>query len=113
MPLEIHIQGFEIANFEARMQAMTRPAFAALNNYATDGKPALLFVPTRKHARLVALDLLTFAAAEGLPRKYLQVRLFLFVCCFCGGGCLGGRGGWESISGVLRMFWWVDVDNQE
>lgn len=80
MPLEIHIQGFEIANFEARMQAMTRPSFAALNTYATDGKPALLFVPTRKHARLVALDVLTFAAAEGAPRKFLQV------CC--GFGCI-------------------------
>lgn len=74
VPLEIHIQGFEIANFEARMQAMTRPSFSALNTYATDGKPALLFVPTRKHARLVALDVLTFAAAEGAPRKFLQAR---------------------------------------
>lgn len=93
VPLEIHIQGFEIANFEARMQAMTRPSFAALNTYATDGKPALLFVPTRKHARLVALDVLTFAAAEGAPRKFLQVRgkkgeCVMMCCCqtllFCG-----------------------------
>lgn len=76
VPLEIHIQGFEIANFEARMQAMARPAYAAINSYACGvegGKPALVFVPTRKHARLVALDLLTFAAADGTPHKFLQV----------------------------------------
>ena len=75
VPLGIHIQGIDLANMEARMQAMARPAYAAICNYAGDSKPALLFVPTRKHARSTALDMLTFAAAEGKPQRFLQVSL--------------------------------------
>ena len=73
MPLEIHIQGIDLTNMEARMQAMARPTYAAISNYVGDGKPAILFVPTRKHARMTALDMLTFAAADGKPQKFLQV----------------------------------------
>ncbi|KAI3970006.1 hypothetical protein MKW92_022713, partial [Papaver armeniacum] len=42
----------DIANFEARMQAMTRPTYTAIVEHARNGKPALVFVPTRKHASL-------------------------------------------------------------
>ncbi len=73
MPLEIAIQSFDIANAEARLQAMARPAYSAVSNAAADGKPSILFVPTRKQARLTALDLLTYAAADGAPKKFLQV----------------------------------------
>ena len=75
MPLEIHIHGIDLTNMEARMKAMARPAYAAVSNYVSSGKPAILFVPTRKHARLTALDLVEFAAADGLTNKFLQV------CC--------------------------------
>ena len=74
VPLEIHIQAFDIANLEARMQAMARPAYSAVVGHARGGKPAILFVPTRKHARLTALDLLTYAAADGQPTRFLQAR---------------------------------------
>ncbi len=79
MPLELHVQGIDLTNMEARMQAMARPAYAAIGNYARDSKPALLFVPTRRLARSTALDMLTFAAAEGTPQKYLQVSLKLSI----------------------------------
>ncbi|XP_072962861.1 DExH-box ATP-dependent RNA helicase DExH12-like [Typha angustifolia] len=65
VPLEIHIQGMDISNFEARMQAMTKPTYTAITQHAKNGKPALVFVPTRKHARLTALDLCTYSSAEG------------------------------------------------
>ncbi|XP_058110373.1 DExH-box ATP-dependent RNA helicase DExH12-like [Magnolia sinica] len=65
VPLEIHIQGVDIANFEARMQAMTKPTYTAIIQHAKNGKPALVFVPTRKHARLTALDLMTYSSADG------------------------------------------------
>ena len=74
MPLEIHIQALDIANLEARMQAMARPAYSAVAGRARGGRPAILFVPTRKHARLTALDLLPSAAADGQPRRFLQAR---------------------------------------
>jgi hypothetical protein len=46
-------------------QAMMRPCYSAILNHAAGGKPAIVFVPTRKHVRLTALDLLTSAAADG------------------------------------------------
>lgn len=76
VPLEIHLHGVDITNFEARMQAMSRPCYSAVLNHAHRGgtpKPALVFVPTRKHARLTALDLLTYAAADGEPHRFRLV----------------------------------------
>ncbi|GIL50154.1 hypothetical protein Vafri_6292 [Volvox africanus] len=70
VPLEVHVLGFDITNFEARMQAMSRPTYSAISTHAAGQKPALVFVPTRKHARLAALDLLTYAAADGEPLKF-------------------------------------------
>lgn len=64
VPLEIHIQGVDIANFEARMQAMTKPTYTAIMQHAKNRKPALVFVPTRKHVRLTAVDLMTYSSAD-------------------------------------------------
>ncbi|KAL0352554.1 UNVERIFIED_CONTAM: DExH-box ATP-dependent RNA helicase DExH12 [Sesamum calycinum] len=64
VPLEIHIQGIDIANFEARMQAMTKPTYTAIVQHAKNGKPAIVFVPTRKHARLTAVDLMTYSSVD-------------------------------------------------
>ena len=72
VPLEIHIQGVDIANFEARMQAMTKPTYTAIVQHAKNGKPALVFVPTRKHVRLTAVDLMTYVAGDGSKSFLLQ-----------------------------------------
>lgn len=69
VPLEIHIQGIDIANFEARMQAMTKPTYTAIAQHAKNGKPALVFVPTRKHVRLTAVDLMTYSVADSGEKK--------------------------------------------
>mmetsp|Transcript_3106 Transcript_3106/g.7162 ORF Transcript_3106/g.7162 Transcript_3106/m.7162 type:complete len:2217 (+) Transcript_3106:149-6799(+) len=71
VPLDIHVQGIDIINFESRMQAMARPVYGAICQHAPEGQPSIVFVPTRKHAKLAALDLLTFAAADGTPNKFL------------------------------------------
>ncbi|KAK1370137.1 hypothetical protein POM88_036229 [Heracleum sosnowskyi] len=65
LPLEIHIQGVSIASSEARMQAMTKPTYTAIIEHAKNGKPAVLFVPTRKHSWLTAVDLMTYSSREG------------------------------------------------
>ena len=39
VPLEIHIQGVDIANFEARMHVMTKPTYTAVVQHARKGKP--------------------------------------------------------------------------
>jgi pre-mRNA-splicing helicase BRR2 len=69
VPLEIHIQGVDIANFEVRMQAMKKPTFTAIVQHTKNGKPALVFVPTRKHVQLTAVDLMTCSVVEGGGEK--------------------------------------------
>lgn len=73
VPLEIVINSFDIANLEARTQAMARPAYTAVSRACDEGKPSILFVPTRKQANVTAFELLSFAAADGEPKKFLQV----------------------------------------
>ncbi|KAL5720578.1 RNA helicase [Ranunculus cassubicifolius] len=64
-PLEIHIQGVDITNYEARMQAMAKPTYTAVVHHARIGKRALIFVPTSKQARCTALDLMAFLDEDG------------------------------------------------
>ncbi|QHO44722.1 U5 small nuclear ribonucleoprotein kDa helicase [Arachis hypogaea] len=71
LPLEIHIQGVDIANFEARMQAMTKPTSAAIVQHAKNAKPALVFVPTRKHVHTTAVDLITYSGADSTEKPFL------------------------------------------
>lgn len=80
MPLEIHIQGFDITNLDSRMQAMARPCYSALTNHAQD-KPAIIFVPSKKHARQTAVDIWAFASADGKGDKFLQVSLMVYLLC--------------------------------
>ena len=73
---------------------MSRPCYSAVNQHATRGRPALVFVPTRKHARLVALDLLTFAASDADPHRFRlaeakDVEPFLARVSGGGGGAAG------------------------
>lgn len=82
VPLEVHVQGFDVANPDARAAAMARPTYSAVVKHAAacgkDSKtsspplPSIVFVATRRHARLAALDLLTSAAADGEPARFLS-----------------------------------------
>ncbi|KAL8506512.1 hypothetical protein ACS0TY_017413 [Phlomoides rotata] len=74
VPLEIHIQGIDIANFEARMQAMSKPTHTAIVQHAKNGKPAIVFVPTRKHARLTAVDLMTYSSVDNERKPLFLLR---------------------------------------
>ncbi|KAJ6676495.1 ATP-DEPENDENT RNA AND DNA HELICASE [Salix viminalis] len=74
VPLEIHIQGVDIANFEARMQAMTKPTYTSIVQHAKNEKPAIVFVPTRKHVRLAAVDLMTYSSMDGGEKPPFLLR---------------------------------------
>ena len=43
---------------------------------------SIVFVPTRKHARLTAMDILGYASADGLPKRFLAVRKLSVVTKF-------------------------------
>lgn len=74
VPLEIHIQGVDISNFEARMQAMTKPTYTAIVQHAKNEKPAIVFVPTRKHVRLTAVDLMTYSSVDSQENPAFLLR---------------------------------------
>jgi pre-mRNA-splicing helicase BRR2 len=75
VPLEVRMQGFEVANFSARVLAMARPAYTACAaSVSQPGRSALIFVPSRKQAQLTAIDLISFAAAEGLQDRFARGR---------------------------------------
>ena len=86
VPVEIQINGFDIHSQEGRMQAMARPTYRAVSRGIQsscpggtpggnpDGRPednpVIVFVPTRRHAKKTASDLLTFAAGENDAEKF-------------------------------------------
>jgi pre-mRNA-splicing helicase BRR2 len=62
--LELHIQGFNLTHNASRLMAMAKPVFQAIQKYAAHKqRPAIVFVPSRKQAKLTAIDLVTFSAA--------------------------------------------------
>ncbi|CAG9864245.1 unnamed protein product [Phyllotreta striolata] len=67
--LELHVQGVNITHNASRLISMAKPVYNAIVRHSPH-KPAIVFVPTRKQARLTAIDLLTYAAAEGHPDKF-------------------------------------------
>eukprot|EP00301_Raphidiophrys_heterophryoidea_P007338 c12852_g1_i1.p1 GENE.c12852_g1_i1~~c12852_g1_i1.p1 ORF type:complete len:2187 (-),score=588.78 c12852_g1_i1:306-6866(-) len=73
VPLEIHLQGFDIPHFASRMLAMGKPTYHAINTHTCGDspKPAIVYVASRKLAKSTALELLTFAASDNTPKKFL------------------------------------------
>ena len=62
--LELHIQGFNMTHNASRLIAMSKPVFQAIQRYAgPKQKPAIVFVPSRKQAKLTAIEIVTFSAA--------------------------------------------------
>ena len=59
VPLEIYFQSFEQTNFASRLMAMGKPVYNAVLRHS-EGKPSIIFVPSRRQAQLTAIDLMTY-----------------------------------------------------
>eukprot|EP00061_Rhincodon_typus_P019091 g48546.t1 len=59
VPLELHIQGFNISHTQTRLLSMSKPVYHAIMKHSPK-KPVIVFVPSRKQTRLTAIDILTF-----------------------------------------------------
>lgn len=73
VPLELHVQGFNITHNATRLAAMAKPVYNAILRHALR-KPVIVFVPTRKQARLTAFEILTFTAAENKPTQFFHAE---------------------------------------
>ncbi|XP_065175302.1 U5 small nuclear ribonucleoprotein 200 kDa helicase-like [Sycon ciliatum] len=71
VPLELHIQSYNISHTMSRLLAMIKPTYNAILKHAP-AEPALIFVPSRKQARLTALDIMAYVAADNKPLRFLH-----------------------------------------
>uniref|UniRef100_A0A8B9J1T9 BRR2 homolog n=1 Tax=Amazona collaria TaxID=241587 RepID=A0A8B9J1T9_9PSIT len=58
VPLELHIQGFNISHTQTRLLSMAKPVYHAIMKHSPK-KPVIVFVPSRKQTRLTAINILT------------------------------------------------------
>ncbi|XP_013383776.1 activating signal cointegrator 1 complex subunit 3-like [Lingula anatina] len=72
VPLEVHISGFPGKHYCPRMATMNKPTYQAVKTHSP-GKPALIFVSSRRQTRLTALDLIAYLAAEDNPKQWLHM----------------------------------------
>jgi activating signal cointegrator complex subunit 3 len=71
VPIVAHVQGFSGRHYCPRMATMNKPCYAAIKEHSSI-QPALIFVASRRQTRLTALDLISYAAAEEDPRRFLH-----------------------------------------
>ncbi len=71
--LEIRIQGFDINSHSARQLAMSKPCYNSIKKHSAD-HPVIVFVPSRKEARTVAVDLVTAAASEDAHKRFVHME---------------------------------------
>ena len=72
LPLEVHLQSFNVPHFPSLMLAMAKPAYLAMVEHASH-KPTIAFVASRKQCKLTANDLLTYALADEDEKRFLNV----------------------------------------
>jgi len=68
VPLEIHIQGFDIAHPGTRFMAMLKPALSAVVHHGGN-KPIMMAVPSKKEAALLAHDLRVLSESDDVGGK--------------------------------------------
>lgn len=50
---------------------MNKPCYAAIKDHSPE-KPALIFVASRRQTRLTAFDIISYAAHDDDPKKFLR-----------------------------------------
>ncbi|ODN91338.1 pre-mRNA-splicing helicase BRR2 [Cryptococcus wingfieldii CBS 7118] len=72
LPLEVHLQSFNVPHFPSLMLAMAKPAYLSIVEHAST-RPTICFVPSRKQCKLSANDILTYTLADEDEGRFLNV----------------------------------------
>nr|ODN85918.1 pre-mRNA-splicing helicase BRR2 [Cryptococcus depauperatus CBS 7841] len=72
LPLEVHLQSFNVPHFPSLMLAMAKPAYLAIVEHAAT-RPTICFVASRKQCKLTANDILMYCLADDDEEKFLNV----------------------------------------
>lgn len=73
LPLEVHLQSFNVPHFPSLMLAMAKPAYLSMVEHAA-GRPTICFVASRKQCKLTANDILTYCLADDKETRFLNVE---------------------------------------
>lgn len=73
LPMEVHLQSFNVPHFPSLMIQMAKPAYLAITEYASD-RPVICFVPSRKQCRATADDILTYCLADQEESRFLNIE---------------------------------------
>ena len=73
LPLEVHLQSFNVPHFPSLMLTMAKPAYLAMVEHAA-GRPTICFVASRKQCKLTANDILTYCIADEDQYRFLAVE---------------------------------------
>ncbi|KAJ8984827.1 hypothetical protein NQ317_013026 [Molorchus minor] len=71
VPLEIHLQGFDVKHYCPRMAAMNKSVYQAICQYAPESS-ALIFVSSRKQTRITGYELVKFLVSDNNPQKWMH-----------------------------------------
>lgn len=71
VPLSLTFHGFDQNLTSSRLLAMSRPLYQAITSQSPED-PVLVYVPDRKTARVIALDLLAYAAGDERATQFLH-----------------------------------------
>ncbi|RNA15787.1 U5 small nuclear ribonucleo helicase -like protein [Brachionus plicatilis] len=83
LPLQVHIQGFNITHNATRLVAMAKPVFQCIQRHAVNQKPVIVFVPSRKQAKVTAVDIVTYSVAAMANAQILDNQAMLSSSKFC------------------------------
>lgn len=70
VPVAVSVQGYSGRHYCPRMASMNKPCFAAIKEMSPT-KPTLIFVASRRQTRLTAFDIISYAASEENPKRFL------------------------------------------
>ncbi|ORX36116.1 Sec63 Brl domain-domain-containing protein [Kockovaella imperatae] len=73
LPLEVHLQSFNVPHFPSLMLQMAKPAYLAMTEHAA-GRPTICFVASRKQCKLTANDILSYCLADEDEGRFLNVE---------------------------------------
>ncbi|KAL3076890.1 hypothetical protein niasHT_039670 [Heterodera trifolii] len=75
VPLDLRIDGFNLSHTPTRLAAMVRPIYSAVIRHGgrLEPKPVIVFVPTRRQTRSLAVDLLTYALADRQENRFCHI----------------------------------------
>jgi pre-mRNA-splicing helicase BRR2 len=73
LPLEVHLQSFNVPHFPSLMLQMAKPAYLAMVEHAAN-RPTICFVASRKQCKMTATDLLTYCLADEDEKRFLAVE---------------------------------------